>query len=46
MFEVFGIFKPIDKGSPGLTNPEIMDMLGFGLSHNKTKTFLDRIWSG
>ena len=33
----FGIFKSINKGSPGLKNPEIMDMLGFGPSHNKTK---------
>ena len=36
----FGIFKSIDKGPPGVKNPEIMEMLGFGLSHNKTKILL------
>ena len=30
-------------GSQGSQNPEIMEMLGFGLSHNKTKTLLDQI---
>ena len=35
----FGIFKSINKGSPGLNNPEIMDMLGFGPSHNKIWIF-------
>ena len=33
--EYFGIFKSINKGSPGLKNAEIMKMLGFGPSHNK-----------
>ena len=27
----FGVFKSINKGSTGLKNPEIMEMLGFGL---------------
>ena len=38
----FGIFKSINKGSPGVKNPEIMEMLGFGPSHNKTKILLDQ----
>ena len=29
--------KSINKGSPGLGNPEIMEFGGFGPSHNKTK---------
>ena len=38
----FNIFKSINKGSPGLTNPEIMEMLGFGPSHNKIEIFLNQ----
>ena len=34
---IFGIFKSMNKRSPGGQNPEIMDMLGFGPSHNKTE---------
>ena len=35
----------MNKGSPGLTNTEIMEMLGFGPSHNKTNILLDQSWS-
>ena len=35
------IFKSINKGSPWLNNPEIIEMLGFGPSHNKTEILLD-----
>ena len=38
----FGVSKSINKGSLGLKNPEIMEMLGFGPSHNKTKILLDQ----
>ena len=31
----FGIFKSINKGSHGSINPEIMERLGFGLSHKQ-----------
>ena len=34
-FKWFGMFKSINKGPQGSKNPEIMDMLGFGPSHNK-----------
>ena len=34
--------KCINKGSPGLTNPEVMEMLGFGPSHNKTEILLNQ----
>ena len=37
--------KSINKGPPGLKNPEIMEMLGSGPSHNKTKILLDQNWS-
>ena len=37
-----GRFKSINKGSPGLTNPEIMETLGFGPSHNKIEVLLDQ----
>ena len=37
-----GLLKSINKGSPGLKNPEIMEMLGFGTSHNKTDILLDQ----
>ena len=37
-----GIIKTINKGAPGVKNPEIMEMLGFGPSHNKTKILLDQ----
>ena len=32
-----GVFKSINKVSYGSENLEIMQMLGFGLSHNKIK---------
>ena len=38
----FGIFKSINKGPPGLKNPAIIDMSGFGPSNNKTKILLDQ----
>ena len=39
----FGIFiKSINKGSLGLENAEIMEMLGFGPSHNKIDILLDQ----
>ena len=41
----FGIFESINKGSPGVTNPEILEMLGFGPSHNKIKILLNQNWS-
>ena len=39
----FGVFKSINKGPPGVKNPEIMKMLAFGPSHNETKFLLDQI---
>ena len=39
----FGISKSINKGSPALRNPEIMEMLGFGPSHNQTEIWSDQI---
>ena len=42
---ITGTQKSIHKGSPGLKNPEFMEMLGFGPSHNKTKILLDQNWS-
>ena len=35
----FGVFKSIDKGVQGSKNPEIIDMLSFGPSHNKTEIY-------
>ena len=40
--EIFWYVKSINKGSPGLQSPEIMKMLGFGPSHNKTDILLDQ----
>ena len=40
-WSIFGIYKSINKGSQGLKNPEIMEMLGFGPSHDKIEIFLD-----
>ena len=40
----FGIFESINKGSPGLGNPEIMEMLGLGPSPNEIKILLDQNW--
>ena len=40
-----GKIKWINKGSPGFENPEIMEMLGLGLSNNKTDILLDQNWS-
>ena len=34
LFKWFGIFESINRGSKGSRNPEIMQMLGLGLSHN------------
>ena len=42
VLKYFGIFKSINKGPPGLENPEIMEFGGFGPSHNKTKVLLDQ----
>ena len=33
----------MNTGLQGFTNPEIMEMLGFGPSHNKTEILLDQI---
>ena len=38
----FGILKSINAGSYWYTNPEIMEMLGFGPSNNKTEVLLDQ----
>ena len=35
-------FKLINKGSPGVKNPEIMEMLGFGPSNNKIGILLNQ----
>ena len=37
-----GIPKLINKGSQELTNPEIIDLGGFGPSHNETEILLDQ----
>ena len=37
-----GRLKSIKKGSQGLVNPEIMEVGGFGPSHNKTEIVLDQ----
>ena len=34
-----GIFKSINKGSQGLTNPGITEFGGFGPSFNKTEIY-------
>ena len=39
---IFGILKAINTGLQGSKNPEIMEMLGFGPSHNKTEILLDQ----
>ena len=41
----FRMFKSINKGSLGLKNPEIMEMLGFGPSHNEIGILLNQNWS-
>ena len=41
-FEEFGILKSINKGPQDFNNPEIMEMLGFGPSHNNTEILLDQ----
>ena len=43
LLKYFGTFKCINKGPQGFKNPKIMEMLGFGPSHNKTKMLLDQI---
>ena len=35
-------FKSMNMGLQGSKNPEIMDMLGFGPSDNKTEILLDQ----
>ena len=46
MFLIFSkyvcTFQCINKGPPGVKNPEIMEMLGFVPSKNKTKILLDQ----
>ena len=42
--EVFS-YSYFNKGSPGLNNPEILEMLGSGPSHNKTEILLGQNWS-
>ena len=44
-WSIFGIFKSINEGSPGLKNAEIMEFGGLGLSKNKTDILLDQKWS-
>ena len=41
--EYSGILKSINTGLQGFKNPEIMEMLGFGPSHNKIEKLLDQI---
>ena len=36
----FAILKSINKGSQGLTNPEIMEVGDFGLSNDKAESSL------
>ena len=38
----FGIAKSINNGSQGSNNPEIMECVGFGPSHNKTEIVWDQ----
>ena len=42
LFEVFFRFKPIDKGSQGLKNLEIMDFGDSGLSDHKADILSDQ----
>ena len=42
LLKVCFICKAINKGSEGSQNPEIMNMLGFGLSHNKIEKLSDQ----
>ena len=46
IFEYFlkyvSVLKSINEGSQGSKIPEIMEMLGFGPSHNKTEILLDQ----
>ena len=41
-WRIFGIFNSINKGYPGLENPEFMEFGGSGPSHNKTIILLDK----
>ena len=45
VLEYLGMFESINKGSPGLKIPEIMDMLGFGLVLHiiKSRFYLSKI---
>ena len=40
---VIYLSKSINKGSPGLENPEIIELGGSGPSHEETKILLDQI---
>ena len=40
--EEFWYIPIINKDSQGVKHPEIMEMLGFGTSHNKTEILLDQ----
>ena len=40
-FEIIWYIKTNKLASPGGQNPEIMELLGFGPSHNKSKILLD-----
>ena len=42
VLKYFGMFKFINKGSQGSINSEIMEMLGFGPSHNEIEILLDQ----
>ena len=44
-WKYFWYIKTINTGLQGFKNPEIMNMLGFGPSHNKTDILLDQNWS-
>ena len=39
------MFESMNKGSQGSTNPEIMEMLGFGVSNNKIEKLYDQKWT-
>ena len=39
LFGEFCIFISINEGSHGSKNPEVMEMLGFGLSISKSKSY-------
>ena len=43
--EVMLYITPINTGSPGVTNPDIMEFGGFGVSNNETEILLNHNWS-